>query len=707
MKREYEIILGGRPIKIETGHVARQADGSVLVRYGETVVLVTAVIAKEGKEDIDFLPLTVNYQEMTYAAGKIPGGFFRREGRPTEKEVLTSRLIDRPIRPLFPKGLYNEIQIIATVLSVDKENDPEIAALIGASAALEISSIPFNGPIGGVRVGRIDGRFICNPSVAEQEKSDIDLIVAGSRDAIIMVEGGAKMVPEEDLLEALFFAHKEMQPVIDLQERMREEIGKEKLPLVDVGIDEGLKKEVESLYKERIKKALTIPGKLERYAALDKLAEEVVSELSPRYEGKDKEIEECFSELKRRVMRERVLKEGKRIDERGPKDIRPITCEVGILPRTHGSALFTRGETQALVVTTLGTAEDEQKIDALLGETYKSFMLHYNFPPYSVGEVRPLRGPGRREIGHGALAERALLPVLPDSELFPYTIRVVSDILESNGSSSMASVCGGSLSLMDAGVPISTPVAGIAMGLIKERDDVAILTDILGDEDHLGDMDFKVAGTKDGVTALQMDIKIGGVTKEILERALLQAREARLEVLEKMMEVLPAPRKELSIYAPRILTIQIKPEKIKDVIGPGGKNIKKIIEETGVKIDIEDTGKVNVASTDVEAAKKAVEMIKTFTQEVEVGGIYLGKVKRIVDFGAFVEIYPGVTGLIHISQLAHTRVRNVSDIVKEGDEVLVKVIEIDDYGRLRLSRKEALGEMERKGMRVRDSSRRA
>ncbi len=707
MKKEYEIVFGGRPIKIETGHMAKQADGAVLVRYGETVVLVTAVIAKEAKEDIDFLPLTVNYQEMTYAAGKIPGGFFRREGRPTEKEVLTSRLIDRPIRPLFPKGLYNDIQIIATVLSVDKENDPEVAALVGASAALEISNIPFRGPIGGVRVGRVDGKLICNPSVAEQEKSDIDLIVAGSKDALIMVEGGARMVPEEEILEALFFAHKEMQPVIELQERMREEVGREKLPFQEPVRDEELEREVESLYAERIREALTIPGKLERYGALDRLSEEVVSHLSQRYEGREKEIEECFSELKKRIMRERILKEGERIDGRGPKDIRPITCEVGILPRTHGSALFTRGETQALVVTTLGTAEDEQKIDALLGETYKSFMLHYNFPPYCVGEVRPLRGPGRREIGHGALAERALQPVLPDSEAFPYTIRVVSDILESNGSSSMASVCGGSLSLMDAGVPISTAVAGIAMGLIKDGEEVAILTDILGDEDHLGDMDFKVAGTKDGITALQMDIKIGGVTREILGRALEQAREARFEVLEKMNAVLPAPRKELSVHAPRIFTIHVKPEKIKDVIGPGGKNIKKIIEETGVKIDIDDTGRVNVASVDADSAKKAIDMIKTFTQEVEVGGIYLGRVKRIADFGAFVEIYPGVTGLIHISQLAHTRVRNVSDILKEGDEVLVKVIEIDEYGRLRLSRKEALGEMEKKGIKVRDSSGRA
>ncbi len=707
MKKEYEIVFGGRPIKIETGHMAKQADGAVLVRYGETVVLVTAVIAKEAKEDIDFLPLTVNYQEMTYAAGKIPGGFFRREGRPTEKEVLTSRLIDRPIRPLFPKGLYNDIQIIATVLSVDKENDPEVAALVGASAALEISNIPFRGPIGGVRVGRVDGKLICNPSVAEQEKSDIDLIVAGSKDALIMVEGGARMVPEEEILEALFFAHKEMQPVIELQEKMREEVGREKLPFQEPVRDEELEREVESLYAERIREALTIPGKLERYGALDRLSEEVVSHLSQRYEGREKEIEECFSELKKRIMRERILKEGERIDGRGPKDIRPITCEVGILPRTHGSALFTRGETQALVVTTLGTAEDEQKIDALLGETYKSFMLHYNFPPYCVGEVRPLRGPGRREIGHGALAERALQPVLPDSEAFPYTIRVVSDILESNGSSSMASVCGGSLSLMDAGVPISTAVAGIAMGLIKDGEEVAILTDILGDEDHLGDMDFKVAGTKDGITALQMDIKIGGVTREILGRALEQAREARFEVLEKMNAVLPAPRKELSVHAPRIFTIHVKPEKIKDVIGPGGKNIKKIIEETGVKIDIDDTGRVNVASVDADSAKKAIDMIKTFTQEVEVGGIYLGRVKRIADFGAFVEIYPGVTGLIHISQLAHTRVRNVSDILKEGDEVLVKVIEIDEYGRLRLSRKEALGEMEKKGIKVRDSSGRA
>ena len=697
---EYEIMFWGRPIKVSIGDVARQADGSALVRYGDTVVLVTAAVSKEVREDVDFLPLTVNYQEMTYAAGKIPGGFFRREGRPTEKEVLTSRLIDRPIRPLFPKGFHNDVQVIATVLSADKENDPGVTALVGASIALGISSIPFDTPIAGVRVGRVGGELVCNPSISQLKESDIDLIVAGSRDAIIMVEGGASMVKEEELLDALFFAHKEMQAIIDLQERIWEEAGKEKMVVPPVEKDDALETEIRQGFEDRIREALKIKGKLERYSALEALSQEVLSELLPRFEDREKEIQDSFSELKKGIMRDTILKEGRRIDDRGLKDIRAVTCEVGVLPRTHGSAIFTRGETQALVVTTLGTAEDEQKIDALLGETYKSFMFHYNFPPFCVGEVRPLRGPGRREVGHGALAERALLPVLPDDEEFPYTIRIVSEILESNGSSSMASVCGGSLSLMDAGVPIKTPVAGIAMGLIKEGDDVAILTDILGDEDHLGDMDFKVAGTREGVTALQMDIKIGGVSREILSNALMQALEARLFLLDRMEETIPAPRKELSVYAPRIFTINIKPDKIRDVVGPGGKHIRKIIDETGVKIDIEDTGRINVASVDTESAEKAISMIKSFTQEAVVGEIYRGKVKRIVDFGAFVEIFPGTDGLVHISQLEDAHVRNVSDVLKEGDEVMVKVIEIDNQGRIRLSRKEAMRELEKRDKRV-------
>ena len=696
MKKEYEIMLWGRPLKIETGGVARQADGSVVVRYGDTVVLVTAVVSKESRDDVDFLPLTVNYQEMTYAAGKIPGSFFRREGRPTEKEVLTSRLIDRPVRPLFPRGFHNEIQVIATVLSADRENDPDIVALIGASAALEVSNIPFAGPIAGVRVGRIGGELVCNPSLLEQEESDLNFIVAGSRDAIIMVEGGARMVKETDALDALFFAHKEMQPIIDLQEKIREDVGRNKLSVTEPQEDDELKSKIASLYKEKIEGALTIKDKLARYKRLDEILNDAIEQFSGEDEKKESKIKGYFGDLKKGVMRQAILKEGKRIDSRGTRDVRPITCETGVLPRTHGSSIFTRGETQALVVTTLGTANDEQRIDALLSDTSKSFMLHYNFPPFSVGEVRVLRGPGRREVGHGALAERAITPVLPDNDDFPYTIRVVSEVLESNGSSSMASVCGGSLSLMDAGVPISAPVAGIAMGLIKEGDDVAILTDILGDEDHLGDMDFKVAGTKDGITALQMDIKIGGVSKEILNDALSQALEGRLHILQKMSEELSRPREELSDFAPRIFTIQVKTDKIRDIIGPGGKNIKKIIEMTGAKVDIDDTGRVNVASIDVESAQRAIAMIETITQEAEVGKIYSGKVKKVVDFGAFVEIFPGTEGLVHISQLCDTRVKTVTDVLKEGDDVPVKVIEIDRQGKIRLSRKEALHDMEKK-----------
>src|SRR3990170_4009138 len=691
MTKRYEIDYGGRPLAIEIGKMANQANGNAVVKYGDTMVLVTACAAKEAAEDVDFLPLTVNYLEMTYAAGKIPGGFFKREGRPSEKEVLCSRLIDRPLRPLFPEGYFNETQVVATVLSLDPENDPEIAAMIGASAALCVSDIPYNMPIAGVRVGRIDGRFICNPTYKEQKESDIDLVVAGSEDAIIMVEGGAKMVSEEELLDAMMFAHNSLQDVIRLQKKIMEEIGKPKMEVLPVSVDAELSAKIKDFAEGKIKEALNIPAKQERYQRLADISKQLLETLKPRYEGRESEIVKIFEELKYRILRESVLHTNIRIDGRGLKDIRPITCEVGVLPRTHGSALFTRGETQAMVVTTLGTSEDEQKIDALSGWEYKTFMLHYNFPPFSVGEVKILRCPGRREIGHGALAERAVSKVLPKEE-FPYTIRVVSDILESNGSSSMATVCGASLSLMDAGVPTKGHVAGIAMGLIKEGDDVVILSDILGDEDHLGDMDFKVAGTAEGVTALQMDIKIGGVTAELLKDALYQAKEGRLHILGKMNEAMTTHREELSSYAPRITTIYVRVEKIKDVIGPGGKNIKGIILATGCKIDIDDTGKVNIASSDGEAAQRAIDMVRGLTAEAEIGKLYKGKVKKIMDFGAFVEIFPGTEGLVHISQLAHERVKNVRDVLKEGDEVLVKVLEVDKDGKIRLSRKEALEE---------------
>ncbi len=692
MAKQYEVDFGGRSLSIEIGKMAKQANGSAVVRYGDTVVLVTVCAAKEAAAGKDFLPLTVNYMEMTYAAGKIPGGFFKREGRPSEKEVLCSRLIDRPLRPLFPEGYFNETQIIATVLSLDPENDPEIAAMIGASTALMISDIPFINPIAGVRVGRIDGKFVCNPTYKNQkENSDIDLIVAGSKDAIIMVEGGAKMVSEDEILDAMMFAHESMQPVINLQKKIADDIGKTKMPVPPVAVDNELVAKVTGFADAKIKQALNIPVKQERYQRLSDISKELTETLKAQYEDREDEITKIFEDLKYRILRESVLSTHTRIDGRGLADIRPITCEIGLLPRTHGSALFTRGETQAMVVTTLGTSEDEQKIDALSGWEYKTFMLHYNFPPFSVGEVKMLRGPGRREVGHGALAERAVTKVLPESDKFPYTIRVVSDILESNGSSSMATVCGASMSLMDAGVPTRDAVAGIAMGLIKEGEKVAVLSDILGDEDHLGDMDFKVAGTERGITAFQMDTKISGVSREILKHAIYQAKDGRLHILGKMKEAISAPKTELSVHAPRIITIYVRQEKIKDVIGPGGKNIKGIIEKTGVKIDIDDSGKVNIASSDDEAAQKAIAMVKELTQEAEVGKIYLGKVRKIMDFGAFVEIFPGTDGLIHISQLAEERVKDVKDILKEGDEVLVKVLEVDKQGKIRLSRKEALG----------------
>lgn len=692
MVHKLEIDFAGRPLSIETGKVAKQANGSVLVRYGETVVLVTAVSSEKRREGIDFVPLTVNYLEMTYAAGKIPGGFFKREGRPTDHEILISRFIDRPLRPLFPKGFQNETQIIATVLSADTDNDPSILGMIGASAALYLSDIPFEQPIAGVKVGRIDGEFVLNPTYEEMELSDIDLFVAGSEEAIIMVEGSAKELPEKEVLEAIFFGHQSLRPIIELQKKLREAMGSPPKEFNLEKPEEGILEKVRTLVQDRLLEAYQIPEKIKRRNYIEGLFQEVLKNFDSGGESIEGVVKAAFEEVDRQLMRQWILEKKRRIDGRGWREIRPISCEVGILPRTHGSALFTRGETQVLAVVTFGTSEDEQKINSLMGETYKSFMLHYNFPPFCTGEVSPLRPPSRREIGHGALAERAILPVLPSNEKFPYTIRIVSEVLESNGSSSMATVCGASLSLMDAGVPIKAPVAGIAMGLILENGEEAILSDILGDEDHIGDMDFKVAGTSQGITAIQMDIKIRGVSKEVLERVLEQAREGRLYILEKMKETIAEPRKDLSPHAPRIVTLNVKPEKIREIIGPGGKTIRSIIDQTGVKIDVEDSGVVRIASPNYESIEKAISMVKKLTQEVEVGGLYHGVVKRVLGFGAIVEIFPGTDGLIHISQLADYRVKQVTDILKEGDEVLVKVIDIDPQGRIRLSRKAALRE---------------
>jgi len=688
-----EIDLGDdKKLSIETGRVARQASGSAIVKLGDTIVLATAVSTKDKREGIDFLPLTVDYLEMAYASGRIPGNFFRREmGRPSEKETLTSRLIDRPIRPLFPKGYRFETQIITTVLSVDQENEPDVLAMVGASAALHISDIPFGGPIAGVRVGRIDHRLIVNPTSAELKESDMDIIVAGTKDAVVMVEGGGAFISEEDMLEAIMFAHEAMQPIIKGQEDLYRVLGKPKRVIEAPPADETLRARVEELSLSLLKEAATIPDKLERQDRIREIEIGLLKQLAGDYEGRTGEVVEAFEKLKKETMRRMILDEGRRIDGRDLRTVRPITCEAGVLPRTHGSALFTRGETQALGVATLGTTSDEQRIESLMGNSFKSFILHYNFPPYSVGEARMLRGPGRREIGHGALAERALSKVLPSNEEFPYTIRVVSEILESNGSSSMATVCAGSLALMDAGIPISGPVAGIAMGLIKEGDRSAILTDIIGDEDHLGDMDFKVAGTRNGIAAIQMDIKIAGIDREILRKALEQAREGRLHILDSMAKVLPEARPLLSTFAPRIVTYQVKPEKIRDVIGPGGKTIKGITSESGVlRIDIDDVGLIKIASPDEETAQKAIEAIKSIVREAEIGEFYEGIVKRITDFGAFVEILPGLEGLVHISQLDTERVKTVRDVVKEGDRINVKVINIDQQGKVRLSRKDAL-----------------
>jgi len=694
MYRKLEIEFAGRPLSLETGRLAKQSHGAVLAQYGDTIVLATVVSAYQSREKMDFLPLTVDYQERTFAAGKIPGGFFKREGRPSEKEILTSRLIDRAMRPLFPKGYDKETQIVVTVLSADRDNDPDMLSLIAASAALEVSDIPHNGPVAAVRMGRVDGKLVVNPLVSNLENSDISLVIAATTDSIVMLEGGAYVVDEETILEALFTAHEEMRAVFELQNQLKQLAGKPKREFTPKVIAP----EVIAAVKERVagelEEALKISGKKERSTALYALSDRVVDELSARFPDRRHELAEAWDKVHRDRVRRAILEEDRRIDDRKSTEIRSLSAQVQVLPRAHGSAIFTRGETQALVAVTLGTSSDEQKIDALLGERYKKFLLHYNFPPFSTGEVKFLRGPSRREIGHGALAERALAPVLPDEADFPYTIRVVSEILESNGSSSMATVCGGSLALMDAGVPVKAAVAGIAMGLVKEGEQVRVLTDILGDEDHLGDMDFKVAGTSDGVTAIQMDNKVGGVTRDVMRQALHQARDARLFVLGVMQKAIDTPRKEVSAYAPRIVTLHIKPDKIRDVIGPGGKVIRGLVEETGCKIDIEDDGTVLIASADGVAMEKAIAAIEAITAEPEIGRIYHGKVRKIVDFGAFVEIMPGVDGLLHISQLAKERVRRVEDVVHEGDEVMVKVLDVDRSGKIRLSLREAQNELE-------------
>jgi len=613
-------------------------------------------------------------------------------GRPSDKETLTSRLIDRPIRPLLPKGWHFETQIIATVLSVDQENEPDVLASVGASAALMVSDIPFQGPIAGVRVGRVGGELLINPSQLQLQESDMDIMVAGTKDGIVMVEGGAEMVPEEELVEAVFFAHEAIKPIVEVQEELGRLIGKPKRQVEEPQVDENLVRKVEELTGPRWEDVMTTAPKMERQEKVRALREYVLNGLGEDFIGQEREALGVFEDLEKKFVRKMVLERGRRIDGREFNQVRPVTCEVGVLPRTHGSALFTRGETQSLAITTLGTASDEQRIESLSGDTYKPFMLHYNFPPFCVGEARMLKGPGRREIGHGTLAGRALIRALPSSEDFPYTIRIVSEILESNGSSSMASVCGGSLSLMDAGVPVKGAVAGIAMGLIKEGDSFAVLSDIIGDEDHMGDMDFKVTGTNDGVTALQMDIKITGITREIMRQALAQAKDGRLFILDRMNGTLDKPRSEISDFAPRIFTMKIKPEKIRDLIGPGGKIIKNISTESGVlKIDVDDDGTIRIASPDQQATDKARAMIKEVVQEPEIGHVYLGTVRRIMDFGAFVEILPGLDGLVHISQLDKERVRNVRDIIKEGDQIMVKVLDIDNQGKIRLSRKEALG----------------
>jgi polyribonucleotide nucleotidyltransferase len=693
MRQKVEIELDGKTISIESGELARQAGGAVMIRQGDTQVLVTATMAKKPREGIDFFPLTVDYREKFYAGGRIPGGFFRREARPSDSEVLVCRLIDRPIRPLFEDGFKNETQVVCLVVSYDHDNPADVISLIGASTALYISEIPFHHPIAAARVGKIDGKLIFNPTRDEIKKSEINLIMAGTVEGIVMVEAGAQEVSEEAIMEALEFGHERIKKIIGIQQKLRELLGKEKVKVVIDKHDEEVKTKVDAMARKKLAAAMDISAKHERQAAIDAALEAVRTSVNPEKDAAiDKAIGSMFHDVEKDVVRKLILDKQKRVDGRNLNDIRTITARTGYLARVHGSALFTRGETQALATVTLGTAMDEQRMDTLEFKGFKNFMLHYNFPAFCTGEVKFLGSPGRREVGHGMLAERSLIPVLPEKEKFPYTIRIVSEILESNGSSSMASVCGGSLAMMDAGVPLKAPVAGIAMGLIHEGEKVAILSDILGSEDHLGDMDFKVAGTRTGITGLQMDIKIGGLDKSIMARALQQAKEGRMHILSEMDKAMNTHRLELSKYAPRIVTIQINPDKIRDVIGPGGKVIRQIIEKTGVSIDINDSGKVCIGSTDEAAAKAAIQIIESLVQEVQVGKTYLGKVKKIVEFGAFVEIFPGTDGLVHISQICEKRISKVSDELQEGDEIVVKVIDVDRQGKVKLSRKEALRE---------------
>jgi polyribonucleotide nucleotidyltransferase len=687
-----ELTINHKPLSLETGKLAKQAAGSVVVRYGDSVVLVTACRSASAREGIDFLPLTVDYREYAYASGRIPGGFFKREGKSAEKEVLTSRVIDRPIRPLFPSGWRYETQIIALVLSADGENDTDVLAITGASAALALSEIPFQKTIAGVRVGLLDGQYVINPTFEQRRASALDLVVAGSRDGLVMVEAGAKEVSEAQVVEALNAAHAAIKQIVASIDDLAQAAGRPKLTVSKKAFGHEFYRDVEERVLVPLTEAMRIRGKLENYDKVDEVLDELVASIPEGEVERRLDAKSIFKELKEKVLREEVLERGVRLDGRSFDEIRHIWVETSVLPRTHGSAVFTRGETQALVTCTLGTAEDAQKIESFEGEAWKSFMLHYNFPPFSVGEVAFMRGPGRREVGHGALAERALTPMLPAEEQFPYTVRIVSDILESNGSSSMASVCGGSLAMMDAGVPLKAPIAGIAMGLVMDETTgkYAVLSDIAGAEDHYGDMDFKVAGTAAGITALQMDIKVSGIPTEVMEKALDQARRGRLHILGKMSEALPAPRTSISAHAPRIVSIRIPVDKIRDVIGPGGKMIRSIIERTGVKIDVEDDGRVNVASADETSAQKAISIIQELTATPELNKTYLGKIQRITDFGAFVEIMPGTDGLLHVSEIANHRVKDVRDELKEGEQILVKVINIDPTGKVRLSRKALL-----------------
>lgn len=693
--------MAGRLLVIEVGQVAKQANGAAVVRYGDTAVLVTATASKEPREGIDFFPLTVDYEEKQYAAGKIPGGFIKREGRATELATLSARLIDRPIRPLFPKGFRNDIHVVATVLSVEKDNPPDVTAMIGASVALNISNIPFEGPIAGVVVGMVDGDLVINPTVEQTRKSDMHITVAGTREAIMMVEGSANEIPEDQVLNAIFFAHEEIKRLCDFQEPIIEELKVPKFEVIIFGVDANIEEEVSTYAAPILDAAVRNPDKKSREASMDQAKDSIMEHFAELYPDNVREIDALLDKVLKDVVRSMLIDDGERVDGRELDEIRQVTCEVGYLPRPHGSALFTRGQTQVLSVTTLGAASEEQILDGLGIEESKRYIHHYNFPPYSVGEVRPMRGPGRREIGHGALAERALMAVLPSEEEFPYTIRVVSEVLESNGSSSMASVCGSSLSLMHAGVPIKRPVAGIAMGLVKREDKFAVMTDIQGIEDALGDMDFKLAGTEVGVTAIQMDIKITGVNREIVTTALDKARKGRMFIMGKMIEAIDKPNSELSPYAPRLTRMTVPVDKIREIIGPGGKTIHKIVDETGSKIDIEDDGTLFIMATDEEAARKAKFYIDSIISEVEVGKTYTGTVKRIMDFGAFVEIIPGVLGtqgkegLVHISQLAEERVNKVTDVVNIGDQIQVKVTEIDKQGRVNLSRKALLKQMKR------------